>query len=84
MLQDLIRDIQNPTTQSQNAVLKLQEAQQESEHNLLIHSLEHIMENVARDILKIAEKYELNLDFRTAAYIKAIKHMFRKIFDVQK
>lgn len=83
VLQGMVRDIQSPT-ELRNSVLKLQEAQQESEQNVLIHSLEHIMEHTARDILKIAENYNLNLDLRTAAYIKAVKHMFRKIFDNQK
>lgn len=37
--------------------------------------------SVLQDILKKAEKYQLGLDIRTAAYVKSLENLFRILYD---
>lgn len=84
IFRDLILNVQQLTaSDSGQLALKLQTTNQVSEEQLLIKSLDYIMEQTARDIFKIAEKYSLGFDLRTAAYIKAIKNIFGMIFDAK-
>uniref|UniRef100_A0A0X3PYS3 Glutamate dehydrogenase n=1 Tax=Schistocephalus solidus TaxID=70667 RepID=A0A0X3PYS3_SCHSO len=47
-----------------------------SERDIVHSGLEYTMERAARNTMKIAERYDLGLDFRTAAYISAIEKIF--------
>ncbi|ESO02589.1 hypothetical protein HELRODRAFT_186449 [Helobdella robusta] len=51
-----------------------------SETDIVYSSLEYTIENASRDLMSNAQKYDLGLDLRTAAYITALE----KIFEVYK
>ncbi|VDK88664.1 unnamed protein product [Dibothriocephalus latus] len=47
-----------------------------SERDIVHSGLEYSMERATRNTMKIAERYNLGLDFRTASYIMAIEKIF--------
>uniref|UniRef100_A0A0X3Q9E7 Glutamate dehydrogenase n=1 Tax=Schistocephalus solidus TaxID=70667 RepID=A0A0X3Q9E7_SCHSO len=47
-----------------------------SERDIVYSGLEYTMERAAKDIMKIADRYDLGYDLRTAAYISAIEKVF--------
>lgn len=50
-----------------------------SELDIVNSGLEFTMERAAHCIMDIAERYNLGLDFRTAAYILAIEKVFHSL-----
>lgn len=47
-----------------------------SELDIVNSGLEYTMERAANQIMEVAERYNLGLDFRTAAYILAVEKVF--------
>lgn len=47
-----------------------------SERNIIYSGLEYTMEHAAKTMMEISERYQLGLDFRTAAYIAAVERIF--------
>ncbi len=50
-----------------------------SELDIVNSGLEFTMERAAKQIMEIAERYNLGLDFRTAAYILAVEKVFHSL-----
>ena len=47
-----------------------------SELDIVVSGLEYTMERAAKQVMGIADRYNLGLDFRTAAYILAVEKVF--------
>lgn len=47
-----------------------------SERDIVNAGLEYTVETTSKTMMKISERYNLGLDFRTAAYIAAIEKVF--------
>ncbi|KAH9282219.1 Glutamate dehydrogenase 1, mitochondrial [Echinococcus granulosus] len=73
LLRNIELDLGKPVKLSKELSDRMKNA---SELDIVNSGLEYTMERAANQIMEVAERYNLGLDFRTAAYILAVEKIF--------